>query len=253
MSDDLSSWAAALKAAIARDRPRIVDRVVVLAEVASTQDEARARAAGRPGLLVIAARQTAGRGRLGRAWLDAEGEGLAATFALAAPAPSAQGRVSIAAGLAACRACESAIAAPLRLRWPNDVVAPDGRKLAGVLIEARDGLLLVGIGINVRQTAFPPTLAAASLHQLGSSWSRADASLALLRELDACLALGDADLLREWTARDALRGTRRTFLHNGIRHTGLVESISPAAEICLRLDDGRSLSLPAATTSLLHE
>lgn len=251
MNDDPEHWSASLLAAVARRHIRIVDRVVVLPEAASTQDEALARAQGRPGLLLLAARQTAGRGRLGRAWIDPLGEGLAATFVL--PATNDQGRTAIASGLAACLACESAIAAPLRLRWPNDVVAPDGRKLAGVLIEARDRLLLVGIGINVLQAAFPAPLDAVSLRMLGSSCSRIDASVALLRELDACLALGDDALLREWTSRDALRGTRRTFLHAGARHFGLVESISPTAEIRLRLDDGRSVSLPAATTSLVHE
>jgi len=100
---------------------------------ASTQDEALARWSSAPdgypaGVLVVTRRQTAGRGRLGRAWTQAGDGGLAATFALDARGAD-HAVLAVAAGVAALRACTRALGplaqadrSPLALRWPNDVV-----------------------------------------------------------------------------------------------------------------------------------
>jgi BirA family transcriptional regulator, biotin operon repressor / biotin---[acetyl-CoA-carboxylase] ligase len=110
---------------------------------ASTQDEARRRYAGRP-LLLVAARQTAGRGRRGRAWEEAT-RALAATLAFRPPWPEeAWPRLTLVAGLAACRALGEAV----RLEWPNDLVA-GGAKVGGLLTEVADGVVAVGLGANL--------------------------------------------------------------------------------------------------------
>lgn len=111
----------------------------------------RAEAPGRP-ILRAALEQTAGRGRLGRAWHAAPGSAL--LFSLAVPlvgARSVDGAVSLACGLAAAEAL--APHAPIQLKWPNDLLF-DGRKLGGVLCElALDGAgrrtLIAGFGINL--------------------------------------------------------------------------------------------------------
>ena len=138
-----------------------------LAETASTNDVARDWAlAGAPdGAVVVAARQTRGRGRRERTWDSPAGTGLYASFVLRTDGPAEQApNLAIVAGMAAFRALEKAGVKNLRIKWPNDVLA-NGRKICGVLVEPRLGagrieFAVVGIGINVGQGAddFPPDL-----------------------------------------------------------------------------------------------
>jgi BirA family transcriptional regulator, biotin operon repressor / biotin---[acetyl-CoA-carboxylase] ligase len=135
--------------------PVVWHRVDHRAEVGSTNDVAlEAVRAGEPaGLVVVADRQTAGRGRSGRRWEDREGQGgtgsLLCTAVVAEPA-AATSLVPLAAGLAVADAVRRQGARP-RLKWPNDVLL-QGRKTAGILVErhevAGEAVLLVGIGIN---------------------------------------------------------------------------------------------------------
>ena len=138
-----------------------------LAETASTNDVAREWAlAGAPvGALVVAARQTRGRGRRERTWDSPAGTGLYASFVLRPDWPAEQApNLAIVAGVAAYRALRALGVQNLRIKWPNDVLA-NGRKICGVLVEPRLGagrieFAVVGIGINVGQGAgdFPPDL-----------------------------------------------------------------------------------------------
>lgn len=136
-----------------------------LGAVGSTMTEAAAWAAGGAphGALVTAAHQTDGRGRHGRTWLDAPGESLLVSLVLR---PAVLGLpaerlalVPLAAGLALAEAAR-AFGADARVKWPNDVLV-GRRKLAGVLAEGRDGgrVVILGAGLNVAQTAFPPLVA----------------------------------------------------------------------------------------------
>ncbi|MFO0831595.1 MAG: biotin--[acetyl-CoA-carboxylase] ligase [Phycisphaerales bacterium] len=235
-------------------------RVHVVAECSSTQDVARSLAAAGDalGTVVIACRQTAGRGRLGRSWVDERGMGVATTFITDA-GPGAP-FLALAAGLAAHRAAQVALPHDRRLglRWPNDVVemGQPQRKAAGVLVEVTGRTALVGIGINVLQQArdWPEALAAraVSLAQLGSSWSRAQVVDSLASMLSLYLARPAHELAAAWQRLDTLVGSERTFEHNGAFVTGCVEAIDPLARITLRTAGGEELHLPALTTSLVH-
>ncbi len=130
-----------------------------LAETESTNDVAREWAvAGAPeGAVVVAARQTRGRGRRARVWESPAGMGLYASFVLrpgwaARKAPD----LAIVAGMAAFRALEKAGVQRLRVKWPNDILA-SGKKICGVLVEPLIGaghieFAVIGIGINVGQS-----------------------------------------------------------------------------------------------------
>lgn len=290
----------ALQERFSRRDLRFFDRVLVVDRCGSTQDVAKQACEGKPGVLVVAERQTAGRGRLGRAWADTTHLGVAATFVLDAGAFAPE-HVSLIAGLGACVTCEialdynaldmdpwgprpvvpldrgvpwvsnpkrdrsalkTAMDRPVALRWPNDVVELTidhlrSRKIAGVLIERVDNLLLVGVGINVlhARADWPLELAgkAVSLRELGTEWSRGQVAVQLVTALDALLAQHPSCGLAFWRSRDALTGRYRTFEHNNRRFAGTVESIDPAHHIVLRLDDGSTISLPALTTSLVHQ
>ena len=143
----------------AADPARRVGRVVEFhAEIGSTNDRARAalREPGGDGLAIVADLQTAGRGRRGRTWISPAGANLLVQRRppprhCAAPGGAAGGRRG---ARRARRVRRVAPAAGLAIRWPNDVVDRDGRKVAGLLVEtALEGEELVeaviGIGINV--------------------------------------------------------------------------------------------------------
>ena len=138
-----------------------VARIDHHAELPSTSDHALVLAAQDDldlPLLVLAERQTAGRGRGANRWWAAPG---ALTFSLiVAPEPEALPparwpQLSLAAGLAICQALETlAPQALLQVKWPNDVYA-EGRKIAGILIESpaqSRGRLVIGVGVNVNNS-----------------------------------------------------------------------------------------------------
>lgn len=138
--------------------------VVRLGEVTSTQAAAFALAGeGAPDrTVVVADHQTAGRGRFGRRWHDEPGASLLLSILLRPRlAPPRLSLLSYAAAVAVAEALEAAAGLAARVKWPNDVLV-DGRKIAGILLESRIGpvpAVVVGIGINVGQRAFPPDLA----------------------------------------------------------------------------------------------
>ena len=125
-------------------------------ELDSTQDELTRRLAGSPALtVVLAERQTLGRGRRNHGWLSPPGLGITLScLKHFAGGPAVLSGLSIAMGVCVVQALASAGVPGLQLKWPNDVVADQG-KLAGILIEVSgeyDGpsVVRVGVGLNVR-------------------------------------------------------------------------------------------------------
>ena len=133
----------------------------------STNDEARRLAAdgAQAGTVVVAAEQTAGRGRQGRAWTSPPGN-LHATVLLRPGVPARRlGELALLAGVAVAEAVAGLLPArtagpPVALKWPNDVLV-SGAKIAGILIEQEGEAALLGIGINVAHrpggTPYPAT------------------------------------------------------------------------------------------------
>ena len=130
----------------------------------STNAEARRRAeAGETGPLWITAReQTAGRGRRGHSWFSPPGAGLYVSVVLATAtarvdAARATTLLTLAAGVALVEGVEASAGLSADLKWPNDLLV-SGRKLAGILAEGHADTVVLGYGINVLATAFPPEL-----------------------------------------------------------------------------------------------
>ncbi len=98
---------------------------------------------------VRAGRQTEGRGRRGRDWVSPEGNFYAtASYAFDGPAQDAA-KISFVAAIAVAKALSTyALKTQPSLKWPNDVLL-DGRKVAGLLLEAKSERVLVGIGVNL--------------------------------------------------------------------------------------------------------
>jgi BirA family biotin operon repressor/biotin-[acetyl-CoA-carboxylase] ligase len=124
------------------------------------KDAAVLAARGEPhGTAVIAQSQTAGIGRQGHTWHSADSGGLYISIILRlAIAPSEMPILTMALGLAVQRAVNDMALVSCDLRWPNDVMLSD-RKLAGTIVQAAEGALIAGIGLNVNQREFPADLA----------------------------------------------------------------------------------------------
>jgi len=188
----------------------------------STNELARreAEAGAAEGLVLVAEQQTAGRGRLGRAWVSPPG-GLWFSIILRPSLGVAQiPLVGLAAAIATAAAIEETTGLHPRLKWPNDVLV-GGRKVAGLLLEAgpvrRDSpaWLVAGIGINVNvapealpsRPRYPATSLAAAT---GGSADRGRLLRALLRRLnrdyDELRARGGEDILAQWRARSETLG-----------------------------------------------
>jgi BirA family transcriptional regulator, biotin operon repressor / biotin---[acetyl-CoA-carboxylase] ligase len=105
------------------------------------------------GAVAVADEQTAGRGRLGRDWVTPPGSSVLASVALRPDVPTeVLPELSLVAGRACARALAEVAEVVPEVKWPNDVLV-GGRKIAGILAEAREGRVVLGIGINVLQTA----------------------------------------------------------------------------------------------------
>jgi BirA family biotin operon repressor/biotin-[acetyl-CoA-carboxylase] ligase len=102
------------------------------------------------GAVAVAEHQTEGRGRLGRVWVDEPGAGIAMSVALRPPGPISRWPELT---LVAARAVAAAIGPEAAIKDPNDVLV-DGRKVAGILAEAADHVVL-GIGVNVGSAPWP--------------------------------------------------------------------------------------------------
>jgi BirA family biotin operon repressor/biotin-[acetyl-CoA-carboxylase] ligase len=141
------------------------------------------------GTVAAADEQTEGRGRLGRTWVAPAGTAVLASIALQPDVPTAKlAELSVVAG----RACASAIVELTELapevKWPNDVLI-EGRKVAGILSEARGGRVVLGIGINVSQGASalpvrPQYPATSLLLETGGIVPRAELLAAFLDHLE---------------------------------------------------------------------
>jgi BirA family transcriptional regulator, biotin operon repressor / biotin---[acetyl-CoA-carboxylase] ligase len=133
-----------------------VPEVVLFRRVGSTLDVAHDRAArgAGGGVLVLADEQTSGRGRQGRHWVSESGAGIWLTLVERPADASAVHVLSLRLGLHAAGVLDEFAPSPIGLKWPNDLYVA-GRKLAGILVEARwrEGKLdwlAIGFGLNVR-------------------------------------------------------------------------------------------------------
>lgn len=219
---------------------RVVGREIRCVDTCSSTNDLAWKAAleGAPdGTAIFAEEQTKGRGRFGRTWVAPKGKGLLCSVVLR-PEIEAD-RVPLMTVLAALAAADAA-GDEAQIRFPNDVLL-DGRKIAGILVEARfissrPDVFIVGIGMNV--TAHPPDLDATSL---GEEASRPATARALLEALDVWYGrLGGnlREFRKAWRDRSFILKKRVRVRQNGKTFPGVVEEIDPIDGLVLRLDSG---------------
>lgn len=223
--------AAALQAALVRDS-RLWRSVEVAGEVGSTNADLAARAAdGAPeGTVLAAEHQAAGRGRLDRTWTSPPRAGLTVSVLLRPDVPAARrGWLPLLTGVALAEAVGEVSGVRTSLKWPNDLLAADGAKLAGILAETAGGAVVVGTGLNVttRREELPPTGTSLAL-VLGAPVDRAPLLLAFLRGLE-----------RRYLAWTAALGDP---VASGLAGDYLAWSSTVGAEVAVSLPDGSQVA-----------
>ncbi|MFT5127874.1 MAG: BirA family biotin operon repressor/biotin-[acetyl-CoA-carboxylase] ligase [Rhodothermales bacterium] len=234
-----------------------VDRIDLHAEAGSTNDLALALPdkGAVPVHLIVAERQTAGRGRQGNRWLAGEG---ALTFSAllhmsSLEMPEARRPfVSLATGLALCRALQSTVEAPCSVKWPNDVFIGD-QKVAGILVEScpdAADCLVVGVGVNVRNSpAFELSDSATSIIDHGDAPQPQELLHEIMREFFASLAVlrsSQAVLVSKLNAVSYLTGR-----HIRVQDCcGICQGIAPSGAIAIGTSSG-TRELIAGTVELL--
>jgi BirA family transcriptional regulator, biotin operon repressor / biotin---[acetyl-CoA-carboxylase] ligase len=200
-------------------------------------DEARARAQeGAPYLTTVwAETQTAGRGRQGRTWQSAAGYGLYFTVIAHITLESEHfGLIPLLVGAVLCLSVRDLTGVQASLKWPNDLLAPDGRKLAGILVErdAKSASFLIGIGLNVRVQPFDlpnkNLSAAASLEEFCADQSNSGVDrVALLLEVlsrlgNELLEVTPEHTLELWQSQQNMLGQTVRITHmDGSGFTGI--------------------------------
>jgi BirA family biotin operon repressor/biotin-[acetyl-CoA-carboxylase] ligase len=226
-------------------------RVRHVGSVASTNDViANLADDGAPhGTVVVADAQTAGRGRHGRQWFSPPGSGLyfSILLRLNGPPPPV---LTLATGVAVAEALQTATGVTASLEWPNDVMTPvDGAslKVAGILTEATTDpgctRVIVGIGINIRDSAWPPDLVGVAASIEGVTGRSANATAVLVEVLAgaarryAGVESGTtADLLARWESlAPSSRGARVEWMSGQTRQRGVSAGIDAQGALLVRV------------------
>jgi BirA family biotin operon repressor/biotin-[acetyl-CoA-carboxylase] ligase len=237
----------------------------------STNSRARelVEAGAPPGTVVTAWEQTEGRGRQGRVWTAPEGKALLYS-AILRPLDERHLLLPLSVPLAVCDAAEELREGiECQVKWPNDVWL-DGRKLAGILIEAKpqDGWAVIGVGLNlsIAPNEFPPNLRQPATSLFGTTTggrgesrrslpavappglppTPSTAAEVLSRHLDHWVWAGDDEVLAEWRRRDGLRG-REISWEEG---SGIADGIDDRGNLVVVVVGGGRVSLGAGEVQI---
>jgi BirA family biotin operon repressor/biotin-[acetyl-CoA-carboxylase] ligase len=220
-------------------------RLLIRETVESTNDDVRvlAQSGAADGLVVLAERQTAGRGRRGAAWVAPVGESLAFSILVRPDEPKALWpRLALAAGLAVAEAIESHCP-HVGIKWPNDVWIGH-RKVAGILVEAGADFAIVGVGLNINSQSFPPEvseIATSLMIETGTSHSRAEIFATILKQFSRRrrqIGQDFPEILSAIRLRCVLSGNHVSLNTSDGLRTGVVEGIAAGGELLLRTEQG---------------
>jgi BirA family transcriptional regulator, biotin operon repressor / biotin---[acetyl-CoA-carboxylase] ligase len=226
--------------------------VQVLETVGSTNAVLAAEAAQEApeGTVLVAEHQEAGRGRLDRSWVSPPRAGLTVSVLLRPDVPaSRRSWLPLLTGVALAEAVGEVAGVRAALKWPNDLLASDGGKLAGILAEAADGAVVVGVGLNVSTTA--PELPEGGTSLLLAGATSLDRGALLVGYLGALGAryrrwiesLGDpvgSGLARDCVGWSATVGTPvAVTLPDGTVLEGVAEAVDWDGRLVVATDAGR--------------
>jgi BirA family biotin operon repressor/biotin-[acetyl-CoA-carboxylase] ligase len=203
------------------------------------------------GLSIVADEQTAGRGRLQRMWSSPKGAGLYFSILLRPTIPQDHWPlITFAAALAVADALHEASDLQADIKWPNDLLSGE-RKICGILAEAIETptgrAVIVGIGINLTENAFPAELADVATSVAGATGrqpERATILAALLRALSRWYSLlhepgGREKIVAGWSNRSSYASDKLVQVNNGDEvWQGITSGIEPDGALRLKIQNG---------------
>lgn len=244
------------------DAPSSLHRLEFVEQIGSTNAELLERLSRGEALSdgdwLIADRQVAGRGRLGREWRDGSGNFMGSTVVTMRAGDPPAPTLALVAGVALHRAVASHVAGPaaLTLKWPNDLLL-NGAKLAGILLERRGDHVVVGVGVNLVQAPVLADRQTVALADLGLDVPRDDFATALASSFGAELASwrtsGLIETVARWTTRGPVVGT--PLVVNPAtedRLIGQYRGLDPTGALLLRLAGGTDRAIHAGEVELLR-
>jgi len=239
--------------------------IIHFRETDSTNARARELAdQGAPeGTLVVAERQTQGRGRKGRTWFSPSGAGIYASLILRPSIPPNEAtRITFLTAVSAAEALLHLTDLNVRIKWPNDILV-NGRKLAGILTEISTergavDYAVVGLGMNVNTPAFPDDIrerATSILIETGKRFPRTDLLREYLRQQEAYLrrlrTSGFEPILMRWKELTDSIGRQIRVEMTDKTYVGWVEDIDPAGILILKDKEGVSHRILSGDVVLL--
>lgn len=229
-------------------------------ETGSTNADLSARVAAHErvgeGEWLIADRQSAGRGRQGRAWFDGAGNFMGSTVVWPGQGDPPLGTLALVAGLALLEAVAPLIPPPhqAQLKWPNDLLIGKA-KLSGILLEGAGGAVIVGIGVNLAQAPAVEGRETIALSAFGPAPDRDLFAASLARHFDAELerwrSYGLEPLIRRWQTAAHPVGTPLAVGEPGeALLQGTFAGLASDGALQLRLADGTTRTIHAGEVRL---
>lgn len=241
----------------------IGEEIEIHAALASTNDRAKelAVSGAAHGTVVLAERQSAGRGRFGRVFHSPDGSGVYFSCILRPQLPADQAvMLTSMAAVAVARAMEALSDVEAKIKWVNDVYI-NGKKACGILCEAgldfesgQMDYVVVGIGVNVGFMEFPAELreiATSISNACGREISRTRFIAELVNQLNSLYPLLETGgFMEEYRFRSNVIGREVEVLRGGERYPAVAIGISDAGNLIVRKADGSEVSLHSGEISL---
>ncbi|MGN0304838.1 MAG: biotin--[acetyl-CoA-carboxylase] ligase [Lachnospiraceae bacterium] len=240
-------------------------RRIVLQEVDSTNEELKrlANKGAGQGTVVIARRQTAGKGRRGRCWHSDSPDSIYMSLLLRPEfSPDKASMITLVAALAVSQSIERVCSLETKIKWPNDILVQE-KKVCGILTELylkeeEIDFLIIGIGINVKQEEFPKELAsiATSLEkEAGEAVDREELIHVLLKDFEEnyrkFLSCQDLSLLQpEYNKRLISRGRQVQVMGTRQQLSGEAVGINQTGELLVKKSDGLTEAVYAGEVSV---
>ncbi len=247
------------------DSSIVGSRIIVLDDVDSTNNYAKLVVGEGTvnGTVVVADRQSAGKGRMGRSFISPPGKGLYMSIILCPEfSINTAPLITSAAAVATAEAIESLCRADVKIKWVNDLYL-NGRKIVGILTEASVDMemraldiAVIGIGINVRRVggSFDEELSARATSiedETGCVIDRNELCAAVINHIDAYLEkIENRDYLREYRRREMLTGNMITARVGNDIITGKAVGIDRNANLMVEMENGIVRSLSSGEANL---
>lgn len=239
-------------------------RIFIMDEIDSTNEELKRKWYSLPsGALVLAKRQTGGKGRMGRVWESRSETGIWMSFLIKPDIrPCNISSLTLVAAMACQEAIRNVVHIDTHIKWPNDIVV-NGKKLVGILTETsfendKVNYVIIGMGINVSMQNFPGELAFRATSFAMEGLNDIDRNR-LVAEIGSCFEKyydiyvmneNMSGLKSEYENKLVNINKEVVVIENDSRFEGIAKGINDSGELMIQLDDGRLVYVRSGEVSV---